>query len=301
MRLSLLCENPGRIRAIVKMLSQGDSILTSFVGSQPSIVNDTNKYMVIASKLLELDPTPNKQYVLWLAALVKRGILSITFVVQRTATVQVRYPQDSGLIVSTLEEFDRLKQRLPQDKRDINKFATFKDLKDFLDKISTSSASEIHGNKPKKLPCTEVIYAQQPYIIYKVPRLTRDERTALAEYNCDMIDNERIGLAQSAMAKISSLQRLGMGPPETKWCTKVSYHPNRAQHYLNNNSVFVIYQNGRPIVQAASLTHGLECEDANGNPTSIPDGLGTIIIQYMQEDTFEKQADYDEFDTVEEA
>ena len=138
MLLKLLNENPSRLKAVVKMLTQGKG------GA------DENIALRVAQTLLDVDPTPNKQYALWLSALTRRGLVAVgdnphahgydwwKKLIPATEKTQILLPDEKRRVADTIEAFDKVKGKLPADKRDINKF-DFNTLEEFVESFENVS------------------------------------------------------------------------------------------------------------------------------------------------------------------
>ena len=88
------------------------------------IIKDSN----ILDRIINIDPSPTKKYVGWLAK---------------------QYPFDIHLIKNTIEEFDTFVNKNKANITDINQFKSLTDLKEYVNKLnnqSTASLRELENN-----------------------------------------------------------------------------------------------------------------------------------------------------------
>ncbi len=253
MRLYLI-ETPERLAFIDKILSK--------------IIDIPDRRMIAANALLDVDPTNVKKYVPWLAKLVTNGIISIARAVGQKPTTQIRLPEDNQRIQDLLATFERAKPRLEQQYRDILKFTDVYKLEDYLSKIINSGKSESVGSSVvKQVPGAEIIYNQTPYTLYRVNNIKGS-----------MIKLDKAGQQNftdpETEERISAVGILGMGPPETKWCTRSAFGRGRyAQHYLKSNDIYVLYKDGVPFMQKC----GGQVMDVNDRHMQPPPAIDAVI------------------------
>ena len=217
--------------------------------------------LLAADQIIQSDPTPQKKLAQWVAKLVIGGYISIGSVIKPGSNTQLRFPEDKQKMQEILSLFERSKHRLPVNQRDINKFKDFYSLEDIL-KSNVDTGAVRSAQMVKHVRGAEIIYNKPPYTIYMIERIRSydtglDDRT---EYELD---------------KINAVGVLGMGPPETSWCTRLSYGDEHAEEYLSYRNVYVIYKDGQPFIQKC----GKQVMDANNRPATIPTELEHVIKQ----------------------
>ena len=115
----------------------------------------------------------------------------------------------------------------------------------------------------------------------------------LVMYRVDPIDKHRGYMAldgreqlpHDESQRVTALKCLGMGPPETKWCTREDFPECRAINYLINAPVFVIYYDGAPYAQIGRLARSpIECRNAHGhdNSSDVPDQLYNAAVETIE-------------------
>jgi len=107
-------------------------------GKKIEIANQNDKQHLsseqIISKIEEVDPSINKQYVQWICKQYISGVLKV---------------EDLYKVTEPLIIFQKFKNRLPQEKRDINKLTIF-DLHDIEEQISKPQLNNKNNNESKE-------------------------------------------------------------------------------------------------------------------------------------------------------
>lgn len=249
MRLCFICEETGRIRAINQMLKIEDPI---------------RKKKVIEA-ILQADPDEGKRFSLWLTTLINRGFVGVTGVIAATPNTQVRLPEDNPRIQKVLLAFQKALKKLPPDQRDITRFKDFYTVEDAVDKLIQAGAV-VAATSARKVPGAEIVYQTPPYVVYKVDR-TRVQGKRV-------YDGAPPPTPEADMAtRIKAIETLGMGPPETKWCTRAAYSSQTmARHYLATADMYVIYKDGKPFIQKC----GKQVMDVNDRSVQLPPEIAEV-------------------------
>lgn len=151
-------------------------------------------------QMMDADPTPHKSLLPWLAK------------VASGPEPEIKFPEDTPDVHATLTEFERLKQRnmLPVDKRDINKFTKYGDLREYIAQFAGKAKSPEHVEQAMKHPGMQLVGEDGDYALY---RLTSFEATALC-------------------AK------------DAAWCVKL---PGYGPGYLRRGPLYVALKAGHPV------------------------------------------------------
>ncbi len=247
MRLSLLLvENPQRELWLQKTLSP--------------VLKDQRRVEVATAALMDADPSRTKAYVLWLASLTLNGTISINGAVAQKENTQIRLPEDAPRVQETLATYDRAKQRLPPEFRDLTRLKDFYSVEDAVAKVIDTGAVAANSARARQVPGAEIVYNQAPYTIYKV-----------AKINTKRGWNDQTPLPPDEQTRVQAVEALGAGPPETKWCTRRGYRGDQsmASSYLSQFDMFVVYKDGKPFIQKG----GKYCLDVNDRPIRMPQEL----------------------------
>lgn len=255
MRLYFICEETGRIRAINQMLK----------------IEDPNRKQKVVEAILQADPDSGKRFSLWLTTLVNRGFVGVSGVLAASPTTQVRLPEDNPRIQKVLLAFQKALKKLPPDQRDITKFKDFYSVEEAVDKLVQAGAV-VAATSARKVPGAEIVYQTPPYVVYKVKKIINNGRPGWDPVTRQNIPAQPI--TPEEQQRIKAIEFLGMGPPETKWCTRAGYgQQSMASHYLSSQDMFVIYKDGRPFIQIC----GKQIMDVNDRRTQIPDEIMEVI------------------------
>ena len=243
MKLFLLLENPGRIKAMMKMLTQGGV--------------DEDTALQVSEHLIDIDKSPGNQYALWLSALVNRGFIAIKGSIKVSSTTQLRLPEDSDRIVNALSIFAKAKNKPTFKHKDINKFKDFYSLEDMMDKLVQSQ--EVSSEKTvRQIPGANIAYNDGEYVVYRIEKIR---------------SGNKLPPEAEAQERVKAVGKLGMGPPETKWCTRAEYGGSYASRYLSKADIYVIYKDGKPFIQHCDD----QTTDVNDRRVVLPDFVQDII------------------------
>ncbi len=249
MRLYFICEETGRIRAINQMLK----------------IEDPNRKQKVVEAILQADPDSGKRFSLWLTTLVNRGFVGVSGVIAASPTTQVRLPEDNPRIQKVLLAFQKALKKLPPDQRDITKFKDFYSVEEAVEKLVQAGAV-VAATSARKVPGAEIIYQTPPYVVYKVERIRVQGRKVYE-------GSPPTTPPEDAATRIKAIETLGMGPPETKWCTRAAYSSQTmAKHYLSTNDMYVIYKDGKPFIQKC----GKQVMDVNDRSVQLPPELAEV-------------------------
>jgi hypothetical protein len=258
MRLRIICEDAARLAWLNKILLP--------------MIPDEARRMQAAATLLDADPTKAKKLAQWLGRLTTNGIISIRGIIAARPNTQIRLPEDSQRVQDALALYERSKPRIPVANRDLNRFNDFYALEDMLNGLVNQGAVQATATKVREVPGAEIISAP-PYTIYKVERVSKDKTKFTPE----------------ELVRVKAIETLGMGPPETKWCTRARYSASfgsYAARYLCGNDMFVVYKDGQPFLQKA----GKQVMDVNDRPITPPPEIINILSQLQKRANAAKKA-----------
>lgn len=254
----LIIENPNRLSYIDKALSK--------------VIPAPDKRLSVVNMLLEIDPTNQKMMAQWLAKLVVRGFLSISGIVSVKPNNQIKLPEDAARIRDSLATFDKSKPRIATEYRDINKYEDFYDLEERLSEIVSSGKSQAVGSSiVRKVPGAEIIYRDDTYTLYKIDRIRRVKDGTYT---------------QEEQVRMRAVEDLGMGPPETKWCTRKDYPNCQSAYYLGKDDIYILYKNGKPFMQKC----GREVKNVFDHNDHMPEFIDEYLDKYLDELNQEKTA-----------
>lgn len=211
--------------------------------------------------ILAADPTNEKRFSLWLATLLNRGSIDATGLTDNP-NAQLRLPEDNPKAHEVLLAYQKAIPRLPPEQRDVTRFKDFNSLEETIDKLVQVGRLGV-AFKVRQVPGAEIVYNVPPYTVYLIKRIKRARKGERSEED---------GI------KIKAVETLGMGPPETRWCTKAAYSDHRdggsmAEYHLSKADVYVVYKNGQPFLQK----RGREIMDANNSIIDIPPELEVVL------------------------
>lgn len=241
MRLYII-ENTQRLSWVEKILSR--------------TITSSDKRLNVANVLIDIDPTSDKKLSQWLARLVNNGIISIRGQIAANSNTQIRLPEDAERVNNVLRTFEKSKPRMPVESRDINNYADFNSIEDILDKVvNTGRISPGTANIIRRVPGADVIYNKQPYVLYMIKKITKGSEN----------DQDSI---RTKVQRVDAVRTLGMGPPETKWCTRAAYHSRSeiALRYLKSGDIYILYKDGIPFIQKCKS----QVMDVNDRRTELP-------------------------------
>ncbi len=241
MRLSLLLvENPQRELWLQKALTP--------------VLGDPRRVATATVALMQADPSRTKAYVRWLASLALNGTISVTNAIAASPNTQIRLPEDAPRVQDTLTSYERAKVRLTPEQRDLTRFRDFYSVERIVDALVNQGAVKASALKVRQVPGAEIVYNQAPYTMYKVEKISK------------LKDGKQ--RTPEELERIAAIGALGMGPPETKWCTRSRYSTTGqyATHYLSSFDMYVIYKDGMPFIQKG----GKHCLNANDQPINLP-------------------------------
>jgi hypothetical protein len=263
----LLIENPDRLSFIDKILS--------------SVISNPDKRQTAANMLLDVDPTRHKKLAQWLARLVTRGFVSISGIVASKPNRQAILPEDGARITDILATFERSKPRIEVEYRDINKFPNLYSLEDKLKEIVDLGKSEAIGSSiVRKMPGADIVYRDDTYTLYAIDRISRERLKFGREH-----------LSPEEERSVKAVEKLGMGPPETNWCTREKYPYPQSGYYLSTNDIYILYKDGMPLAQKC----GTQVMDVNDRPTELPDVIEKEIERIHQAKLTAARAEFKKF------
>lgn len=236
MKLSLLSENVSRVNQIAKMIKP--------------IVKDDEKSRVVSEYIVEADPTSNKKYSVWIARLFVNGFIKVTNI-KVASNQQLILPEDLTRLTDVISSFERLKPRIDNVERDINRYKSFYELEEFVDSKIQAGVTSSSGTITRNIPGAEIVYNDDGYVVYMVQPISREAK----KLDYKLTDEEAL--------RVDAVEILGMGPPETKWCTRKNYKGrSMAQYYLAlGKSMIVVYKDGKPFIQTHSRQIAMDVND----------------------------------------
>lgn len=244
----LIIENPNRLSYIDKILSK--------------VIPAPDKRLSVANMLLEVDPTNQKVMAQWLAKLVVKGFLSISGIVSIKPNNQIKLPEDAIRIRDSLATFVKSKPRITAEYRDINKYDDFYGLEERLSEIVGSGKSQAVGSSiVRRVPGADIIYRDDTYTLYKIDRIPRK--------------GDNGAYTQEEQVRLMAVEDLGMGPPETKWCTRKAYPNCQSEYYLRSGDIYILYKDGMPFMQ--------KCRSEVKNVLDRRDYMPEVIDEFLDE------------------
>lgn len=289
MRLSLICEDVGKTALARKAISAAVEKGQLAVHSEADLLR-------AVQALINSDPTPDKTYLMWLVKMYINGHIAIDGLPPRPVGLPpanpIALPASQSKIIQTLGLFSEATPRLEPNDRNIFAFPDFDALTGMLETYVQSGRIKAKASV-RKMPGTRIIYNKNRVVVYAIGRthvdntdlvLLVDRRTpikGISPENMTLLSQtskpvrkmiKDILGADSDIAA-NSMAALGMGPPESKWCTRTDYNKGQgcqAKHYLSKGNNFIIYKDGEPLIQQTYVGGALSSsQDINNQPASI--------------------------------
>jgi hypothetical protein len=134
--------------------------------------------------------------------------------------------EDLYKVTGDLQKFERFKNRLPQELRDINKLTPetlYDQVKDFsLEKTKATKDEKKEASKTYEHPGSDVVYRGQDWTVAKISDTGQIGKDAACFYG-------------------GSYQETGKG--ETRWCTSSPGYPTWFQRYITKGPLYVVIPN----------------------------------------------------------
>lgn len=288
MQLSLICEDVGKTALARKAISAAVEKGQLAVHSEADLLR-------AVQALINSDPTPDKTYIMWLVKMYINGHIAIDGLPPRPVGLPpvnpITLPVNQSKIIQTLGLFSEATPRLEPKDRNIFAFSDFDSLTRMLETYVQSGRIKAKASV-RKMPGTRIIYNKNGVVVYAIGR-THLNNTDLQNIDVGTpirgVSSENITLIKQSNKNVrkmlkdilgadsdipaNSMSALGMGPPETKWCTRTDYGRgtgNQAKHYLSLGDNFIIYKDGEPLIQQTYVGGNLtSSNDINNKPISI--------------------------------
>lgn len=262
MYLSFILEEPNQISWL--LLENQQKILWLNKRLE-ELIKDDNKRLQAITILLDADPTNEKKFVQWLYKLLTMRIISIQDdIMPARANTQIQLPEDLARLRNVLITYNQALARLPMERRNIFGFRDFYSLENAVEN-AVNSGTVRAGALSRNIQGAEVIYHEAPYTIYYVKKVPWDTM--------------RIDLSPEEEVRVRAVEELGMGPPETKWCTRRDYNDgqNAVMGYISQRDIYIIYKDGVPFSQVC----GREIRNIYDRKMQLPDDVSKIISNHM--------------------